>query len=186
MQECEWGYESVGRTPQDEGTEYALHLHDGDVLFDMLDKDHDGFLSRREARIWFRSLGWCLCDEALDEFLNEVADHPRERQGWELSSLLSVATKHLAVCGPDPRAIRSALHTLMGPRRSFDRDTFRREASRFDLGFTAQDIDHLLDLCAIRPHAPEVLVEAVVDGIVQAICLPKAPQHRSALQGSLW
>merc|ERR1719223_2283782 len=48
------------------------HLYDGEILFDMLDVDHDGALSRREARAWFRGMGWCLDDLSVDEILDEI------------------------------------------------------------------------------------------------------------------
>merc|ERR1712232_23054 len=52
----------------------AAHLYDGEILFNMLDLDIDGILDRRDARSWFRGMGWCLDDAAVDSMLDEACD----------------------------------------------------------------------------------------------------------------
>lgn len=62
---------------------------DAQLAFSLFDQDGDGALSRREARAWFRCLGWCLEEHDLDLILDEAYDGAPPRVGVSTCSTAS-------------------------------------------------------------------------------------------------
>jgi len=110
---------------------------DHKAAFDMLDRHCQGFLCRRDARSWFRCLGWCLNDETLDAILDGAASEQLgvassvtglgpsrsstlglhangmpEHRGWRLKQLTRVSEHCRDLCGPDPDAIKRTVRML--------------------------------------------------------------------------
>jgi len=175
------------------GEENAWRWSEGRALFDMLDRDHDGCLTQREARTWLRSLGWCLDDEALDTLLEEAAlelelessclqatEPPqRKKRQWALPQLFYVAELGQDLCGPDPEALREALRILgvRGPGSSKER--FKQLALGHEGGLTEGDVEDMFQLCGIPSNQKTVGLDPLANGIVDSICNPKV----SGLQG---
>eukprot|EP00931_Biecheleriopsis_adriatica_P063847 TRINITY_DN38741_c0_g1_i1.p1 TRINITY_DN38741_c0_g1~~TRINITY_DN38741_c0_g1_i1.p1 ORF type:complete len:257 (+),score=48.39 TRINITY_DN38741_c0_g1_i1:46-816(+) len=157
--------------------EVAWRLQEGEVLFDMLDRDRDGLLSRREARAWLRSLGWCLTDAGLDMLLKE---HSGEKSTWALPQLLRVADLGQDLCGPDPEALRDCFQTLgvQGPAAS--KELFKQLAVGHEGGLTELDVEDLFTLCGVPAMQRSVGLDTLVDGLVGTICQPKVNVHKGA------
>ncbi|CAE7441356.1 Myl12b [Symbiodinium sp. CCMP2592] len=155
---------------------------EGEVLFEMLDRDKDGYLTRKEARSWLRSLGWCLTDAAFDALLEEAAGVSTEdsshRRKWALAKLLEVADLAEDLCGPNPEALRAAFKTL-GSQSSCTKDRLKQLATGHDGGLTEADIDELFALCGASSQ--RVSTDILVDGLVDCICQPKAHVHKAVL-----
>ncbi|CAE7601169.1 Myl12b [Symbiodinium sp. CCMP2456] len=156
---------------------------EGEVLFEMLDRDKDGYLTRKEARNWLRSLGWCLTDVAFDALLEEAAgvsteDSSLHRRKWALPKLLEVADLGEDLCGPNPEALRAAFKTL-GSQSSCTKDRLKQLATGHDGGLTEADIDELFALCGASSQ--RVSTDMLVDGLVDCICQPKAHVHKAVL-----
>merc|ERR1712050_350787 len=111
----------------------------------MLDKDQKDSLNRRDARSWFRGLGWCLHDSELDSMLDEVAPSsphsPPSPSGgrWVLSQLLELSERHRQLCGPDPDSIRKALRDVVGGYSFVNKEHLRNEIAMCDVGMTEND-----------------------------------------------
>ncbi|CAL1134650.1 unnamed protein product [Cladocopium goreaui] len=118
------------------GEEPSWRQSEGEVLFEMLDKDKDGFLNQKEARTWLRSLGWCLVDEALDTLLKEAqTEAPRKKdisspdhKKWVLPELINAVDLGQDLCGPHPEALQSAFRAL-GAQSTCSKDCFKQLAT---------------------------------------------------------
>eukprot|EP00928_Gymnodinium_smaydae_P090482 TRINITY_DN74274_c0_g1_i1.p1 TRINITY_DN74274_c0_g1~~TRINITY_DN74274_c0_g1_i1.p1 ORF type:complete len:475 (-),score=75.17 TRINITY_DN74274_c0_g1_i1:115-1539(-) len=164
----------------------GAHFHDGEVLLSMLGNDGEKSLTRRDARTWFRSLGWCFDDAALDSILDEAladtnAEPSSEPPRWELPTLVAAAERYRDLCGPDPHAVRSALQLLAGCQgkggtENVSRETLRARATQFENegGLSAADFDELLELCGVPLTAKSLRLESIASSIVDTICHPRA------------
>mmetsp|Transcript_62176 Transcript_62176/g.140248 ORF Transcript_62176/g.140248 Transcript_62176/m.140248 type:complete len:217 (-) Transcript_62176:76-726(-) len=186
----------------------AARIREGHCLFEMLDRDRDGALGRRDARSWLRSLGWCLPDAELDSLLDQAPSAPSPQRGnlggnspsrrgcsWSLPGLLCLADKQRELCGPDPEALLRALRLLAGGRgASTARERMRQLATGHEEGLSDADFEELLELCGVAATARSIDVEAMHAAIVDTVCQPRcssavkgpaaaAPTHRGARVG---
>mmetsp|Transcript_62602 Transcript_62602/g.116448 ORF Transcript_62602/g.116448 Transcript_62602/m.116448 type:complete len:229 (-) Transcript_62602:48-734(-) len=169
------------------------HLRDGEVLFEMLDKNKDGVLDRRQARAWFRGLGWCLDNSSLDGILDEAVTSPPEegyastsRAGctferppgdleprpWQLPQLLDAAERYLELCGPDPESVKRALLTLSRQRGQVKKRWLRHNSTSEPEILSQDDFDQLMALCGVTPGEELVDVNTLTQAIVDTICHP--------------
>merc|ERR1719223_115459 len=172
------------------------HLYDGEILFDMLDVDHDGALSRREARAWFRGMGWCLDDLSVDEILDEIlqansgavhsAFSPRhtvldlqqhrhgQKKSWRLAHLLEGAERHRSLCGPDGGSLLRSLRLLVGHSEVVAKDFLWQRMEEYESGIEEPDFAELLDLCGVPARARWIQPDALARKMVDHICEPRA------------
>lgn len=157
------------------------HDHDGKGLFEWLDQDADGELGRLDARTWFRSLGWCLSDEALDAILDQAcpASPTLLNASWRLSDLMAAADLNVDLCGPDPEALRRSLLVLGGFSQSTNRmRMLTRAATDVEGCLSEHELDLLLDLCGAPLGTKRFEIDSVAESIIEMICQPKATQCR--------
>lgn len=170
------------------GEEPSWRQSEGEVLFEMLDKDKDGFLNQKEARTWLRSLGWCLVDEALDTLLKEAqTEAPRKKdisspdhKKWVLPELINAADLGQDLCGPHPEALQSAFRAL-GAQSTCSKDCFKQLATGHEGGLTEADVEDLFALCGVPATQRQAPTSALMSGLVDCICQPKAHLHRGVL-----
>lgn len=189
----------LGEEPDAEA--WAAHAREGLALFEMLDRDQRDSLIRRDARAWFRGLGWCLHDAELDALLDEVAASTEQNAGartpqspsanhrWVLSQLLDLSERHRHLCGPDPDSLRKSLFDIVGGFHSVSKDAFRRQVANCEVGLTENDVEELLDLCGYpgMPVGPTHTLEldAIAQAMTDTICNPRVPAHRGARAGGV-
>eukprot|EP00746_Dinoflagellata_sp_MGD_P163125 gnl/MRDRNA2_/MRDRNA2_91006_c0_seq1.p1 gnl/MRDRNA2_/MRDRNA2_91006_c0~~gnl/MRDRNA2_/MRDRNA2_91006_c0_seq1.p1 ORF type:complete len:204 (-),score=47.11 gnl/MRDRNA2_/MRDRNA2_91006_c0_seq1:215-826(-) len=178
---------SVRSSSSDSDEEGALKVDAADysIAFEMLDKDRDGMLSRRDGRAWLRCVGWCLSDEALDTLLDSVP--PRGAgaggtRGWTLDRLCQVAEQHEASRGPDVEGLRRALRILAGRTSKMNKETFR-EYTSLDNIFSEADFTELMDLCGVASTAKFVDVDTLANAMAEKIINPPAIQARLTSHG---
>jgi len=172
--------------------ELVWRLQEGQSLFDMLDKDADGFLSQKDARAWLRSLGWCLTDEALNALLEEsfieaeLEDQSKmleppssardgRRRQFTLSQLHRIADLGQDLCGPDPDSLRSSLQILGLDGPSSSKEHFKKLAVGHEGGLSEADVDELLALCGVPRSQSTLGLEALSNSLIGSICQPKLP-----------
>mmetsp|Transcript_35569 Transcript_35569/g.82144 ORF Transcript_35569/g.82144 Transcript_35569/m.82144 type:complete len:189 (-) Transcript_35569:104-670(-) len=161
---------------------------EGEALFDMLDRDKDGFLTQKEARNWLRSLGWCLTDAAFNTLLEEAgqADESSKtqeagsRRRWALPQLLHVADLGEDLCGPHPEVLRGAFKTL-GAQSTCSKERFKQLATGHEGGLSESDVDDLFAICGAPSSQRYVPTDVLIDGLVDCICQPKAHVHKNVM-----
>lgn len=158
---------------------------DYSIAFEMLDKDRDGLLSRRDGRAWLRCVGWCLPDDALDSLLDSVP--PRGAgaggtRGWTLDRLCQIADQHEASRGPDVEGLRKALRILAGRTSKMNKETFR-EYTALDNIFSEQDFNELMDICGVHSTTKFVDVDVLANAMADKIVNPPAIQPRMTSHG---
>ena len=83
---------------------------DLDIAFEMLDRDRDGFLNRRDARYWMRCIGFCLSDQELDKMLNlSLSTFGGRESMFSFRRLSAVADSGRSRRGPDLTGLRRTL-----------------------------------------------------------------------------
>jgi len=164
----------------------TAHANDGKGLFEWLDQDGDGVLGRDEARVWFRSLGWCLSDSALDSILDQAyTGNATPPTTWRLNELMAAADLHTDICGPDPEAVRRSLLVLSGFRHSTSHSQLSGRAQHDAEGCLSElELEHLLELCGAPLGTKNVEVDSLANSIIETICQPKALPFRAMSSGT--
>jgi hypothetical protein len=113
---------------------------DAEMVFYMLDKDRNGMLDRREAKLFFRTLGFCLDDADLDMILDESHDGQTsimtvvDSQGIELSAEAAETVLRLNQLPNLPATLtRNASAGAGGINMPSGRNNFRSMQSRQNL-----------------------------------------------------